>query len=151
MCLPACQRPQSTMYGNRMVTLKLFPLRMAMLACALSCLVSNPSCIFAQPDKASSAADKGKSAYKAAPEKSALPPLPPEAHVQQTIQLDGKALKYTVSVGALPVRDGEGKVAGEVVVTAYTVEGANRPVTFAFIGGPGASSVYLNLGVFGFL
>jgi len=32
------------------------------------------------------------------------PPLPAaDAHVEQTIQLDGKALRYTVTVGALPV------------------------------------------------
>ena len=66
--------------------------------------------------------------------------LAPEAHTQQSIQLDGKTLKYTVTVGALPVRDKDGKIAGEVVVTAYTVEGENRPVTFALNGGPGASS-----------
>ena len=79
--------------------------------------------MFSQNDKAPAAADKSKPADKGSSDKSALPPLPAEAHVQQTIQLDGKALKYNVSVGALPVRDGEGKVAGEVVVTAYTVEG----------------------------
>ena len=62
---------------------------------------------------------------------------------------DGKTLKYTVTVGSLPVRDKDGKVAGEVVVTAYTVEGDNRPVTFALNGGPGASSVYLNFGAIG--
>jgi carboxypeptidase C (cathepsin A) len=36
-----------------------------------------------------------------------------------------------------------------VVLTAYTVEGSNRPVTFAMNGGPGASSVYLNFGAIG--
>ena len=34
-------------------------------------------------------------------------------------------------------------------MTAYTVEGENRPVTFALNGGPGASSVYLNFGAIG--
>ena len=63
--------------------------------------------------------------------------------------LDGKTLKYTVTVGALPVRDKDGKVAGEVVVTSYTADGDNRPVTFALNGGPGASSVYLNFGAIG--
>ena len=53
------------------------------------------------------------------------------------MQLDGKTLHYTVTVSSLPVRDGDGKIAGEVVVTAYTVEGADRPVTFALNGGPG--------------
>ncbi len=54
-----------------------------------------------------------------------------------------------MTVGALPVRDKDGKTPGEVVVTAYTVEGENRPVTFALNGGPGASSVYLNFGAIG--
>lgn len=114
---------------------------MALLVCAVS--LTTASVLAAQ-----AAPSPEKSAEKPA-DKSALPPLPPPAHVQQSIQLDGKTLKYTVTVGALPVRDKDGKVAGEVVVTAYTVDGENRPVTFAFNGGPGASSVYLNLGAIG--
>jgi carboxypeptidase C (cathepsin A) len=78
-----------------------------------------------------------------------LPPLPADTHVEQTIQLNGKALHYTVTVGTLPVRDSKGVLSGEVVYTAYTVEGKDRPVTFAVNGGPGASSVYLNLGAIG--
>lgn len=78
-----------------------------------------------------------------------LPPLPAEAKVAQSTVVDGATLKYTVSIGALPVRDAKGKTTGEVVYTAYTMAGANRPVTFALNGGPGASSVYLNLGAIG--
>ncbi len=78
-----------------------------------------------------------------------LPPLPAEAKVTQSAVVDGATLKYTVSIGALPVRDAKGKTTGEVVYTAYTMAGANRPVTFALNGGPGASSVYLNLGAIG--
>ncbi len=130
------------------------PGRAAMLACALLC-VAVPAVGAAQTDKPAAATDKSvadKSAAadkNAAADKSALPPLPAEAHTQQSIQLDGKTLKYTVTVGALPTRDKDGKVAGDVVVTAYTVEGENRPVTFAVNGGPGASSVYLNFGAIG--
>ncbi len=101
----------------------------------------------AQADKTAAGTDKA--AEKPAADKSALPPLPADAHVQQSIQLAGKTLKYTVTVSALPVRDKDGKIAGDVVTTAYTVDGENRPVTFAFNGGPGASSVYLNLGALG--
>ncbi|MGA2118308.1 MAG: peptidase S10 [Bryobacteraceae bacterium] len=75
-------------------------------------------------------------------------PLPADAHVAQSIQLDGKPLHYTATVGALPVND-KGKKIGEVVFTAYTVEGEDRPVTFALNGGPGAASVFLNLGAIG--
>ncbi len=78
-----------------------------------------------------------------------LPPLPPDAHVEQSIQMDGKTLHYTATVGTLPVRDSKGALSGEVVYTAYLVEGKDRPVTFAFNGGPGAASVYLNLGAIG--
>ena len=63
--------------------------------------------------------------------------------------LNGKTLHYTVTVGAYPTRDKNGKVVGQVVVTSYTMPGDNRPVTFAINGGPGASSVYLNFGAIG--
>lgn len=83
-----------------------------------------------------------------APEKTP-PSLPPEAHVAQSIEMNGKTIKYTATVGWLPVKDAEGKTTGEVVYTSYIVDEPNRPVTFAFNGGPGASSVYLNLGAIG--
>jgi len=107
------------------------------------------ACAFAQEAKpaapanaAPPAADKDKSGDKA-------PPLPPDAHVAQTMQLDGKPLHYTATVGTLPVFDKDGKKSGEVVFTSYIIEGAGRPVTFAMNGGPGAASVYLNLGAIG--
>jgi carboxypeptidase C (cathepsin A) len=77
------------------------------------------------------------------------PPLPPDAHVEQTIQLDGHPLRYTATVGTLPVYNPDGKKTADVVFTAYTIDGADRPVTFALNGGPGAASVYLNLGAIG--
>ena len=90
---------------------------------------------------AADAKDKDKAAEKETP-------LPADAHVAQSIQLDGKPLHYTVTVGALPVNDNNKKI-GEVVFTAYTMEGQDRPVTFALNGGPGAASVYLNFGAIG--
>jgi carboxypeptidase C (cathepsin A) len=121
----------------------------AMVLALSSCLVF-PSCrAMAQADKTPPANVKPAGTDKPADDKTAPPPLPPDVHTQQSIQLDGKTLKYTVTVGALPVRDKDGKVAGEVVVTSYVVEGADRPVTFALNGGPGASSVFLNFGAIG--
>jgi len=76
-------------------------------------------------------------------------PLPADAHVEQSTTVDGKTLKYTATVGTLPVKNAEQKTVGEVVFTSYIVDGPNRPVTFAFNGGPGAASVYLNLGAIG--
>jgi carboxypeptidase C (cathepsin A) len=81
-----------------------------------------------------------------------FPPFPADAHVTQVTHVAGKTLNYTAVVGSLPVRDEKGKKIAEVVFTAYTLDGPkdpNRPVTFAFNGGPGAASVYLNLGAIG--
>ena len=123
--------------------------RIPLAAIALCCLVAPCRLTVAQaPKDAPPAGDKPAAAEKAA-EKNPLPPLPPDAHIPQSMTLDGKTLRYTVTVGSLPVRDKDGKESGDVVFTAYTVEGENRPVTFAFNGGPGASSVYLNFGAIG--
>ena len=80
-----------------------------------------------------------------------LPPLPADKTVRQSAVIGGRTLAYDATVGTIPVRDAKGKVIGQVVTTSYTVPGggAQRPVTFAFNGGPGASSVYLNMGAVG--
>jgi carboxypeptidase C (cathepsin A) len=126
---------------------------------AFVCVVTLP-CLFATaqsdtdaPPPHAAAPPAAKPAADRATDKVAdahpLPPLPPDAHTQQSITLDGKKLAYTVTVGTLIARDAEGKAAGQIVYTAYTVDGPNRPVTFAFNGGPGAASVYLNFGAIG--
>ncbi|MFC4337397.1 S10 family peptidase [Salininema proteolyticum] len=69
-------------------------------------------------------------------------------------------LSYTATTGRIVLREEvteEEKYQGlkpkaEVSVTAYTLDGGDvtqRPVTFAFNGGPGSSSVWLHLGVLG--
>ncbi|SMD15127.1 S10 family peptidase [Kibdelosporangium aridum] len=69
-------------------------------------------------------------------------------------------LAYTATAGRVVLRreiltDGkfDGHLAkAEVFMTTYTLDGADaatRPVTFAFNGGPGSSSVWLHLGLFG--
>ena len=60
-----------------------------------------------------------------------------------------KASPLHATVGHIDIRDAKGKVIGQVVYIAYTVPGAGRPVTFAFNGGPGAASVFLNMGASG--
>lgn len=130
--------------------MSLFRGRCAPLVFALVCFCLPAAVTAAQTDKpAKAAAPADKKPDDASAEQSKLPPLPPEKSVQQTMSLNGKTLHYTVTVGAWPTRDKDGKVAGEVVVTSYTMEGHDRPVTFAFNGGPGASSVYLNFGAIG--
>ena len=128
--------------------------RLAIIVCALLVSSLSISRSVAQSDNPAPGADKSAAAEKGpaakpASDKDELPPLPAEKSAQQTMVLDGKTLHYTVTVGALPVRDSDGKVAGEVVTTSYTMPGDDRPVTFALNGGPGAASVFLNLGAIG--
>ncbi|HEX4037484.1 MAG TPA: peptidase S10 [Acidobacteriaceae bacterium] len=130
------------------------PPRVLALGLSLLCLAALPGFPAAGQSERDSAKTPAAGAAPApapekTPDKDKLPPLPPDAHVQQSIELDGRKLNYTVTVGTLPVRDADGKTAGELVYTAYTVDGANRPVTFAVNGGPGASSVFLNFGAIG--
>ncbi len=99
-----------------------------------------------EPKPATPTPPSAPDANKPADKESPLPAT--DAHVEQTMQLDGKLLRYTVTVGALGVFE-NGKKTGEVVVTSYVVDGPDRPVTFALNGGPGASSVFLNFGAIG--
>src|SRR5580698_5997345 len=118
-----------------------------MLACGL---LAAPTTFAKDPEPAKADAPKGEKADK--PHKDDdinLPPFPADKTVRQSVTLDGHELKYDATVGSLPVLDEKGKTVANVMFTAYTVPGANRPVTFALNGGPGAASVYLNLGAIG--
>jgi carboxypeptidase C (cathepsin A) len=77
-----------------------------------------------------------------------------------TLTADRRKLDYTATTGRLVLRKEvltDGKFDGhlpkaEVFITAYTLDDADpaqRPVTFAFNGGPGSASVWLHLGLFG--
>jgi len=83
------------------------------------------------------------------PEEPSAAPFPADKSVAQSIQLGGRTLNYTATIGSLPVPGKDGKAIADVMFAAYTVPGADRPVTFAINGGPGAASVYLNLGALG--
>ena len=112
-------------------------------------LAGTPAAFAADPAKPD-AADK-KDEAKAEDKGDMQAPLPDDKTIHQSITVNGKALNYDATVGKIAVRDAKGKKIADVVFTAYTVPGENpnRPVTFAFNGGPGASSVYLNMGAVG--
>lgn len=81
--------------------------------------------------------------------------LPAPSVTQHELTTADGSIRYSATAGALPVRELSGRVLGEIAYIAYQgtpSEGAppaQRPVTFAFNGGPGASSAYLNLGAMG--
>jgi carboxypeptidase C (cathepsin A) len=65
----------------------------------------------------------------------------------------GRSFDYTATAGTLIVRDDEDKPVASMGYVAYTRrparEGEERPVMFAFNGGPGSSSLWLHMGVLG--
>lgn len=76
----------------------------------------------------------------------------PPAVTHHQVTVDGKALKYTATVGRLPIKRDDGKIEAEMFYVAYTLDGqdpAKRPLTFAFNGGPGSASIWLHMGALG--
>lgn len=68
------------------------------------------------------------------------------------LELDDKTIAYQATAGKLPLKDDAGKTLAEVFFISYTQKKSdprNRPVTFAFNGGPGSSSVWLHMGMLG--
>lgn len=68
-----------------------------------------------------------------------------------TIRLDGKDIKYTATVGTIPIRLDNGVVQARMFFVAYTKDGEDphtRPISFLYNGGPGAATVWLHMGSF---
>jgi carboxypeptidase C (cathepsin A) len=93
------------------------------------------------------AAEPGKEAAKPAEPKEEL------IKSQHSVTLNGQKLDYTAVAGTILLRDNEDKPTAAIFYIAYTKDGekdlARRPITFSFNGGPGASSVWLHLGLLG--
>ena len=78
---------------------------------------------------------------------------------QHRLSLGETTVDYTATTGRVVLREEvfeDGVFTGhrpkaEITVTSYVVDGGDphRPVTFAFNGGPGSSSVWLHLGLLG--
>ncbi|HEV2393092.1 MAG TPA: peptidase S10 [Verrucomicrobiae bacterium] len=83
------------------------------------------------------------------------PPKPKDQEVktQHSITINGQKLNYTAVAGTMLLRDAEQKPTASIFYIAYTKDGvedlSRRPVTFAFNGGPGSSSVWLHMGLLG--
>ncbi|MFT7667540.1 MAG: carboxypeptidase C (cathepsin A)/predicted enzyme related to lactoylglutathione lyase [Planctomycetota bacterium] len=78
----------------------------------------------------------------------------PEMHnsgVSSTVEVDGRSLAYKATCADYAIRDDDGETTGYFSAFSYVVESESsaRPVTFAFNGGPGSSSVWLHMGLLG--
>jgi carboxypeptidase C (cathepsin A) len=79
---------------------------------------------------------------------------------RHTLRVGRRQLRYTATTGRVVLREehhkdgtfGGHRPRAELSLTSYVLDGADvrkRPVTFAFNGGPGSSSVWLHLGLLG--
>ena len=85
---------------------------------------------------------------------------PPPPHHEEistetthTVTVAGQEIEYTATAGRLLLTEEEGKKKASFFFVSYTrndvADLAERPIVFAFNGGPGSSSVWLHLGVLG--
>ncbi len=71
---------------------------------------------------------------------------------QHRLTIGGRPIDYTATAGTLIIRDDEDKPIASVGYVGYArqeAKGGARPITFAFNGGPGSSSLWLHMGVLG--
>jgi carboxypeptidase C (cathepsin A) len=83
-------------------------------------------------------------------------PGPTEQRVvtHHAIEVAGRQINYVATAGYMPIRESSGTPLADIFFVAYELEDdssidANRPITFAFNGGPGSSSVWLHMGALG--
>ncbi|MCA1457156.1 peptidase S10 [Bradyrhizobium sp. BRP22] len=111
-----------------------------------------PSSQSASPTTQAPAGRKGGADRSAAgnpPSASEQHRLPPDSTTKQTLALPGRTLEFTATAGSIRLFDQKGEPQADIAYTSYQLDGtdrANRPVTFLFNGGPGASSAWLQLG-----
>lgn len=102
--------------------------------------------------------DQVKDALKATFQGDKPDPVDDFVATHHTVNIGGQEISYTATTGRVVLREEEFekdvfkglKPKAQVFVTSYVVDSQkNRPVTFAFNGGPGSSSIWLHLGVLG--
>ncbi len=100
------------------------------------------------PPNAPQPTTAAREAVAAAPEATGLLESVVTRH---TLKLPDGDLQYTATAGFLPITGDDDAPLANLFYVAYTLDGAGpeRPITFAFNGGPGAASLWLHLGMLG--
>ena len=80
-------------------------------------------------------------------------PQPYSVSTRHSVEIEGRQVRYTATVGWLIMENDKDEPVARFGYTAYTLDGvdkpAERPLMFAFNGGPGSSSIWLHMGVLG--
>lgn len=79
--------------------------------------------------------------------------LPDISITHHTVKINKKMLRYRAEAGYMPMKDEKGKQKALIFFVSYTGEDTpkdpDRPITFAFNGGPGSSSAWVHMGGIG--
>lgn len=126
-------------------------LRKALALCFISILCG--SIPLAYPDSCLSEEERGDGTHKAEQCKPKEAPKERTSKTSASMLLDGEEISYTATAGEIIIEnEADADVKGRLFYVAYERNGtekSNRPVTFAFNGGPGAASIWLHLGGLG--
>jgi len=98
------------------------------------------------------APEKSKPEEPAAKESADVKPAEPVIR-EATVDIAGKKVPYRVTTGKLQLKEEDGKPRASIFHVSYErtdmKNPKDRPVVFAFNGGPGSSAVWLHIGVLG--
>ncbi|NRA58063.1 MAG: peptidase S10, partial [Phycisphaerales bacterium] len=123
-------------------------MRMPLLIAAVFALLSGAA--FAQ--EAAEQEMSSKSAFQRYPDAPSV--------TRHSVDINGQTINYEATADTLTLVDDEGEPRAKLFYMAYRkIDGGmdsarfpaatDRPITFSFNGGPGSSSVWLHLGIFG--
>ena len=120
--------------------------------------IKTNSHIHVYPEEFNMNQEEKKTTEDAATDDKSLPPPEDKLSVtQHSVTINDEEIRYTATTGTLVLKEesekeGE-KAKASVFFVAYTrddvADSGSRPITFAFNGGPGSSSVWLHLGLLG--
>lgn len=127
-----------------------------LLGVALTAVIASPLGAQSTPpaDPALKIEHAPKSEADKAKEETATAPMTEDAQPSRgSVTVNGKTIGYTAIPGTITIRSDDGEPIASMFYVAYMADRAKgapeRPITFAYNGGPGSSSMWLHMGSVG--
>jgi carboxypeptidase C (cathepsin A) len=113
-----------------------------------------PTALFLTLAISAFAADEPAKSPTPKPDAAAVPVEAPKTVTKKaSVLIAGKKIPYKATAGKIQLKGDDGKARASIFHVSYEREDVsdrtNRPVMFAFNGGPGSSAVWLHIGVLG--